>query len=199
GYRSHLVVPMLQGARVIGTINVYGAEPKPFSQAQIALLRTFADQAVVAIGNARLFEEVKARTRELSDTQEQQTATSEGLQVIASSPSAQEPVFRAMLEKAVSICQANFGNMYFFEGGVLRLAAAHNTPSALVEARRQIQHRPEANTPTGRAARTRQAVHVADLKADQASPSASRPPLPLWNWAVFGRCWPYQCSRTNSS
>ncbi len=168
GYRSHLVVPMLQGARVIGTINVYGAEPKPFSQAQIALLRTFADQAVVAIGNARLFEEVKARTRELSESLEQQTATSEVLQVIASSPSDQEPVFRAMLEKAVRICQANFGNMYLFEGGVLRLAAAHNTPSALVEARRQIQHRPEANTPTGRAARTRQAVHVADLKADQA-------------------------------
>src|SRR5581483_7544068 len=168
GYRSHLVVPMLQGARVIGTINVYGAEPKPFSQAQIALLRTFADQAVVAIGNARLFEEVKARTRELSESLEQQTATSEVLQVIASSPSDQEPVFRAMLEKAVRICQANFGNMYLFEGGVLRLAAAHNTPSALVEARRRVQHRPEANTPTGRAARTGQAVHVPDLKADQA-------------------------------
>ncbi len=168
GVDSALYLPLLREDECLGVLVFGRKRANEFSGKEIALAESFRDQAMIAIENTRLFEAEQASKRELTESLEQQTATAEVLQVIASSQSDQEPVFRAMLEKAVRICQANFGNMYLFEGGVLRLAAAHNTPSALVEARRRVQHRPEANTPTGRAARTGQAVHVPDLKADQA-------------------------------
>jgi len=108
-YRSILAVPMLRDGHPIGTIAVARAQVGLFSAGQIALLQTFADQAVIAIENVRLFEAEQQRTRELTEALEQQTATSEVLQVIASSPGDLEPVFAAILEKAIRICGAKLG------------------------------------------------------------------------------------------
>ena len=168
GYRRHIVVPMLQGGGAIGTIHVYGADPKPFSAAQISVLGSFADQAVIAIENARLFEEVQARTRELSESLEQQTATSEVLQVIASSPGELEPVFEAMLSNAVRVSGAKFGAMHLYGGGAFRTVAMHNAPPAFVEMRRSTPvFRMGPGTALGRAVRSKQIVQFSDLKTEQ--------------------------------
>ena len=169
GARSVLVVPMLKDDRVIGTLSIYRGVPVSFSDKQIDLVRNFAAQAVIAIENTRLLNELRQRTDDLSEALEQQTATSEVLRVIASSPGDRDSVFRAMLENATRICQANFGNMYLLEGGEIHLAAACNTPQSLIEARRRgTPHRAVSKTPTSRAIRTKQVVHVADLRTDVA-------------------------------
>ena len=106
--RSVLSVPLVCEEIVIGVVTVGRLAVMPFTDKQIDLIETFADQAVIAIENARLFEEVQARTRELTEALEQQTATSEVLSVISSSPGDLEPVFQAMLQNATRICEANF-------------------------------------------------------------------------------------------
>ena len=111
-------------------------EVHPFSDKQIDLLQTFADQAVIAIGNVRLFEEVQARTRDLTESLEQQTATSEVLEVISSSPGDLAPVFDAMLSKAMHLCGANFGVLNTFDGEVFRTGATYGLPPAYDEYRR---------------------------------------------------------------
>ena len=108
----------------IGVIVLQRNTVRPFSDNQIELVTTFADQAVIAIENVRLFDEVQARTRELSEALEQQTATSEVLQVISSSPGELEPVFQAMLASATRICGAEFGMLYLYERGLLSLRGA---------------------------------------------------------------------------
>src|SRR5215510_2679292 len=120
GWRAVLAVPLLHDGNPVGSLTVSKAEPVPFSDRQIQLLNTFADQAVIAIENVRLFEAEQQRTRELSESLERQTATSEVLQVVSSSPGDLEPVFAAMLEKAVRICDAKFGNIYRWDGDALR-------------------------------------------------------------------------------
>ena len=144
------------------------ANVQPFDSKHIELLTTFADQAVIAIENTRLFEAEQQRTRELSESLEQQTATSEVLQVISSSPGDLQPVFATMLEKAVRICDAKFGNIYRLDGEGLHLLASHNTPPALVEARRQSPLRLGPNSVSGRMMATKAVVHVFDAMADQA-------------------------------
>ena len=104
-----------------GAIAIYRQEVRPFSDKQIELVKNFAAQAVIAIENARLL-------GELRESLQEQTATSEVLQVISSSPGDLEPVFASMLEKAVHICDANFGNIYRWDGDALHLVASHNTP-----------------------------------------------------------------------
>jgi len=122
---------------------------------------------VIAIENVRLFDEVQARTRELSESLEQQTATAEVLRVISNSPGELEPVFQTMLANAVRICEATFGNMYLRDGEVFRIAAAHNTPTPLLEHRRRVPlQRP--TSAFGRMVRTKEVVHVADVLADPA-------------------------------
>ena len=111
GYRTVLSVPLLHEGSTIGVFALTRDVVEPFSDRQIELATTFADQAVIAIENVRLFDEVQARTRELTEALEQQTATSEVLQVISSSPGELEPVFQAMLANAVRICEANFGTL----------------------------------------------------------------------------------------
>ena len=124
GWRAVLAVPLLRDGIPVGALTVAKAEPIPFSDRQIQLLNTFADQALIAIENVRLFETEQQRTRELSEALEQQTATSEVLQVISSSPGELEPVFEAMLANAVRICEAKFGNLLLYEGEVFRSGCA---------------------------------------------------------------------------
>jgi GAF domain-containing protein len=171
GVRTMLGVPMLREGAPIGVINLQRTAVRPFTDKQIELVTTFADQAVIAIENVRLFDEVQARTRELSEALEQQTATSEVLQVISSSPGELEPVFQSMLENATRICQASFGNLLLYEGGVFRVAAMCGAPVAWDELRRRdpmIRFGPKS--PLARLAATRQLQHLADIRMEEALP-----------------------------
>jgi signal transduction histidine kinase len=169
GWRAVLSVPLLRNGEAIGALSVARAEPMPFSERQIKLLSTFANQALIAIENVRLFEAEQQRTRELTESLEQQTATSEVLQVISSSPGQLEPVFEAMLANAVRICGAKFGALFLAEGEAYRAVALHNAPPAFAEARRREPIRPvNPGTALGRVAATRQPVQIADIRADPA-------------------------------
>jgi GAF domain-containing protein/anti-sigma regulatory factor (Ser/Thr protein kinase) len=139
-----------------------------FPDRQVELLKTFADQAVIAIENTRLFDEVQARSRELSESLEQQTATSEILKVISSSPGDLEPVFQAILENATQLCAAKFGNLYLCEGDAFRTIAMHNVPPAFAEARRRnpLVH-PEPSSALGRLRSSERVVHIPDVTAEQ--------------------------------
>src|SRR5262249_1835120 len=130
GYRSGVSAPLLREGIPIGVFALWRYQVRPFTDKQIELLTTFADQAGIAIENARLFDEGQARTRDLSESLQQQTATADVLQVISSSPGELEPVFKAMLENAVRICEASFGNLLLYEGDVFRHVALHNAPKA---------------------------------------------------------------------
>jgi GAF domain-containing protein/DNA-binding response OmpR family regulator len=164
-HRTILAVPMLREDAIIGVITIRRTRVHPFTDKQIELVTDFAAQAVIAIENVRLFDEVQARTRELSEALERQTATSEVLQVISTSSGELELVFETMLANAVRICEATFGNMYLRDGEVFRIAAAHNTPPPLLEHRRRVPlQRP--TSAFGRMARTKEVVHIADLLAD---------------------------------
>ena len=175
GMRTALGVPLVREGTPIGVIVMQRTSVRPFTQKQIELVTTFADQAVIAIENVRLFDQVQARTAELSEALEQQTATSEVLQVISSSPGDLGPVFQAMLENATQICEAKFGTLYVYEGGGLRIVASHNVPPALAEARRRAPIRPGPGTSLGEAIRAKHAVQVADLAATQAYAERSPP------------------------
>jgi signal transduction histidine kinase len=167
GYRAALGVPLLREGNVVGVIFLARSVPHPFRARQIELATTFADQAAIAIENVRLFDEVQARTLELSESLEQQTATAQVLSVISSSPGELEPVFRAMLDNAVRICAAKFGTLYVREGDGFRAMAIHNAPPAYAEVRKRSTIRPPPDTSLGRMARTKQVAQVADVKATQ--------------------------------
>ena len=166
-FRTLLGVPILKGDELLGTMVIYHLEVRPFTDKQVALVKTFADQAAIAIENVRLLEAEQLRTRELTESLEQQTATSEVLQVISSSPGDLGPVFATMLEKAIRICDAKFGNIYRWDGDALYLVAKHNIPSAFAEARSR-EYRPHPAGPIGRMLATNSVVHVADLAAEEA-------------------------------
>jgi GAF domain-containing protein/anti-sigma regulatory factor (Ser/Thr protein kinase) len=167
GFHTTLSVPMLQDGHLIGAITVTRREVKPFSDTQIALLKTFADQAVIAIENTRLFQELEARNRELTEALEQQTATSEILRVISSSPTDLQPVFDAIARSAVRLCGARFGAVYQFDGELLHVAAHHNSTPELRELlQRLFPMRPSHETVAGRAILAQAVVQVADLLAD---------------------------------
>ena len=120
GYRAALGVPLLRKGGVVGVFFLARTVPQPFTAKQIELVTTFADQAVIAIENVRLFEAEQQRTRELGESLEQQTATAEVLRVISSSPSELQPVFQAILENATRLCEANFGLSHLYENGAFR-------------------------------------------------------------------------------
>ena len=167
-FRTALGVPLLREGYPIGTFFLTRATVEPFSQQQIDLVTTFADQAVIAIENVRLFDEVQARTRELSEALEQQTATSDVLKVISSSPGELEPVFKAMLENAVRICEANFGMLFRFEDSAWRAAAMLGVPPAFADFWRRGPQRAGPRTALARVAETRQPVHIVDVTTDLA-------------------------------
>ena len=164
--RTMLGVPLLREGIPIGVLVVTRSAVRPFTEKQIELIETFADQAVIAIENARLFEAEQERSRELSQALEQQTATSEVLQVISSSPGDLEPVFETMLAKAVRICDARFGNIFRWDGDALHLLAAHNVPIAFDDVRRRLPLRPSPG-PLGRMVATKTVVHVTDLAGEK--------------------------------
>jgi GAF domain-containing protein len=169
GIRTLLAVPMLNENELIGAFTLLRQEIRPFTDKQIALVQNFAAQAVIAIENARLLNELRQRTddltqrtADLTEALEQQTATSEVLQVISSSPGDLQPVFAAMLENAVRICDAKFGNIYRWDGDALHLLATQNRPLAYAEARRRSPVRPNPNNIFGRMVATKTVVHVPD-------------------------------------
>ena len=167
GWRRALGVPMLREGEPLGVIVVGWTEAGPVPKVQEELLKTFADQAVIAIENVRLFEAEQQRSRELSELLEQQTATADVLGVISSSPGELEPVFRAMLENATRICGAKFGNLWLAKDGGFQLAATHGLPPEFQD---QVQHKlvlyPGPKLPIARAASTREPVHILDLRTD---------------------------------
>ena len=166
GVRTFLDVPMLKDDQLIGAFIVSRQEVRPFTDKQIELVKNFAAQAVIAIENARLLNELRARTADLTESLEQQTATSEVLQVISSSPGDLEPVFASILRSAARICDANFGNIFRWDGEALHLAATYNTPPAFFDLRSRLPLFPNPDNPLGRLVATRAVVHVADLAAE---------------------------------
>src|SRR5262252_2977851 len=168
GYRTILGVPLLREGVSVGAIILGRRTVRPFTEKQIELGTTFADQAAIAMENVRLFDEVQARTRELSDALEQQTATSEILQVISSSPRELGPVFQAMLAHATRLCEANFGVLYRFDGHVFHAVALQNAAPALGDYLRRQPPRPDPRNALGRVLRTKQPVHITDITLERA-------------------------------
>jgi len=166
GFRTMLGVPLLREGSPIGVLHVVRKTVRPFSDKQIELVETFADQAVIAIENVRLFDEVQARTRELSESLERQTATSEVLQVVSSSPGELKPVFDAMLRNAVRICGAKYGMLSLCKGEEAWSVAMYGVEPALVEKLQGKLRRPGPNTAAGRLMRTKTAVHIADVRTE---------------------------------
>jgi GAF domain-containing protein len=170
GYRTALGVPLLRQGRPIGVIVLARRRVQAFTDKQIELVTTFADQAVIAIENVRLFDEVQARTRELSEPLEQQTATSEVLRVISSSPGDLQPVFEAILANATRLCEAGFGTLFLREGDAFRGVATHGVPEAYAEWYRLeplVELRDHPHIPLALLARSKTVVHTADLKTEK--------------------------------
>ena len=160
GARTILIVPMLKEDELIGAIGIFRQNVRPFTDKQIALVQNFAAQAVIAIENTRLL-------NELRESLDQQTATAEVLSVISSSPGELEPVFKAMLENATRICDAKFGNLLLHDGNVFHVRAMHNAPPAWNEYRqRNPTVHPGPNHPLARMAATKQFQHITDSKFD---------------------------------
>src|SRR5262249_21364415 len=162
GIRALLVVPMLKENELVGAIAIYRKEVRPFTDKQIALVTNFAAQAGIAPQNTRRLNELRQRTDDLSEALEQQTATSEVLQVISTSPGELAPVFNAMLANAVQLCDAKFGILYRCEADGLHLVAEHNVPPALADSRKSGPIRPGPGGALGQAIRTKQTAHIAD-------------------------------------
>jgi two-component system, NtrC family, sensor kinase len=166
--RTLLGVPLQREGMPIGVLLLQRRVVQPFTENEIGLAETFADQAVIAIENVRLFEAEQRRTAELTESLEQQTATSDVLRVISSSPGDLNAVFTAMLESATRICDANFANLELYDNGAYRIGAMHNAPSALVEMRqREPIVRPGPSSALTRAIATKQAVHVLDYAQER--------------------------------
>jgi signal transduction histidine kinase len=165
--RTVLSVPLMRDNDRVGAIVLRRTEVRPFSDKQVNLLKTFADQAVIAIGNVRLFDEVQARTRDLTETLQQQTATADVLKVISASPGELEPVFQAMLENAVRLCEAKFGMLFLYEENQFRAVGKWNIPPAYGEFLEKNTILADPKVPLGRVAITKQSVQVEDVLLDQ--------------------------------
>jgi GAF domain-containing protein len=163
--RAQLGIPLLKRGELVGAFIIYRQEPRRFTDNQIALVTNFADQAVIAIENARLLGELRSRNSELAESLEQQTATAEVLHVISCSPGDLKSVFQAVLENATRICNAKFGVLQLYEDGGFRIGAIHKPPPAFAEAmaRREPLMRPTPQHPFRRMVTTKAVVQIADL------------------------------------
>jgi len=160
GWRSVIAAPMLREGKPLGAILVVRAQPAPFSEKEIALLRTFADQAVIAIENVRLFNETK-------EALEKQTAISEILRVISASPTDVQPVFDTIVRSAVTLCGSTVGAVFRYDGELLHYAAGHElTPQGLEAVRSKYPLRPDPSTLSGRVISTMSVAHIDDVLAD---------------------------------
>jgi signal transduction histidine kinase len=169
GFRSSLGVPLMRDGRPIGAIAVGRPEPGPFPSSQIALLQTFADQAVIAIENTRLFNEREARNHELAEALEQQTATSDILRVISRSPTDVQPVFDTIAQAALRLCRARTANLVRFDGRDLHVGAPARAEPGASAAVHSIFPRPLGrDTVVGRAILTREVVTIEDVLSDAA-------------------------------
>jgi signal transduction histidine kinase/putative methionine-R-sulfoxide reductase with GAF domain len=184
-FKSLASVPMLKDGRPIGTITVGQAKTGRFPPRQIALLRTFADQAVIAIENARLFEaeqtrtrELTQRTQELTETLEYQTATSDVLGVISRSPSNLQPVLHAIVETAARLCQADFADFRLLRDGVYEVAATTDDEAKHVRMLGNNPIVPGRGSITARAALKRRTIHVPDIQADPEYTYVAGPDFP---------------------
>ena len=166
GWRAVLAVPLLHEGKSVGAITVGKAEPKAFSERQIQLLQTFADQAVIAIENVRLFDAEQRRTRELSESLDQQTATSEVLSVISRSKFDLEPILQSVVDTAARLCRAEQGGIFRVDQGIYRFAAGHSLDAAYFEFEKATPYSPGPGTVVGRAAMTRQVARIDDVLAD---------------------------------
>ena len=165
--RSGVWVPMMREGMALGAIGVMRSEPGSFEDEQIALLQTFADQAVIAIENVRLFTELEARNRDLTESLDQQTATSEILQVISSSPTDVQPTFEAIATNARRLCEAAHAMVFRFDGELIHLAAHDNLgPERLAAIQSVFPIPPGRRSVTARAILTRALVHVRDRRDD---------------------------------
>jgi len=166
-FRSALSVPMLREGQPIGAITVTREAPGPFPDRLIALLQTFADQAVIAIENVRLFTELQATNRELTTALDQQTATSDILRVISSSPTDVQPTFEAIAASAAKLCEASDSGVFRFEAGLIHLVAHHDPSGARADVIRQMFPMPPGRASvTARAILTRAVVNIPDIAED---------------------------------
>jgi GAF domain-containing protein len=165
GIRASLSVALRKEETLLGMINVYRQEVRPFTDRQIKLVEDFGRQAVIAIENARLLNELRQRTTDLTEALEQQTATSEVLSVISSSPGELDRVFQTMLENAVKICEAKFGFMLRYDGNAYHTMADLCPVPEYVQEMRQRPLRPDPNTALGQVARTLRVAQIADITA----------------------------------
>ena len=165
GIRTVLATPLLREGVGIGAILIRRTEVHPFTDKQIKLLETFASQAVIAIENVRLFQELQARNRDLSEALEQQTATSEILRVISSSPTDLQPVFETILANATRLCGTRNAGLYRFDGELLHFAAGRNLSPEMIARQQSNPVRPGRESANRRAALERRTIHVPDVLA----------------------------------
>jgi signal transduction histidine kinase len=167
GHRTLLAIPLMRAGEAIGVIGIRRTEARPFTDRQIALLKTFADQAVIAIENTRMFEAEQASKRELQESLEYQTATSEVLNVIGRSPTEVQPVFDAIVASAAELCRASRSNIQLYDGRQLHIAATHNySPEANALFRQMYPMAPNRTQLSGRAILSRAVIHVPDILLD---------------------------------
>ena len=196
GHRTTLAIPLMREGEAIGAILIRRMEVRAFSNRQIELVETFAAQAVIAIENTRLLNELRQRTGDLSESLDQQTATSEVLRVISSSPGEVEPVFQAILENATRICQARFGTLYLRDSDAFRAVATHNAPAAYVEARKRNLVRPPPDSALGQLFNTHQVVQIADITAVKSYIDGDPYLVDAVKLGAIARSSPFRCSRT---
>jgi GAF domain-containing protein len=182
--RSQVLVPMLKEGQLVGAITIFRQVVRPFTDKQIALVQNFAAQAVIAIENTRLLNELRQRTDDLSEALEQQTATSEVLKVISSSPGELGPVFEAMLGNAIRICGAKFGNLWLRDGDLFRVVATHGVPPAYRQMLMREAIRPGPDTDLGTLMKSKRFVQIEDITKGKAY--AERDPLRVATVEIAG-------------
>jgi two-component system, NtrC family, sensor kinase len=171
-YRTVLAVPMLRGGELFGVFVIYRHEVRPFTDSQIALMETFADQAVIAIGNVRLFDEVQARTEDLRESLQQQTATADVLKVISRSTFDLQTVLQTLVESAARLCEADLANIWRPKGPAFQLAASFGIPGKDKELLENVNYlrsigiEPGRGSITGRALLEKKTVQIHDVQAD---------------------------------